>query len=433
MSNKKKAIIAGIVVLVLIVVIIANLQKGSGKTFKVQVSEAKRGRIVHMVSGTGRIQPKLAVNISANVSARIIRLHVDEGDTVRKGQVLVELDRTRYEAAVVQAKASLSSARANARMQKANLDKAKVDYERVQKLFDQGLASQGELDNVRAQYEVAKANYEAALDQVTRAEAILEQAKDDLEKTIIRSPIDGVVTRLNKEEGEIALGSQFQEDVIMVVSDLSNLEAVCEIDETDVVNVSVGDSSIIRIDAFPDTSFVGRVSEIAHTARTRGLGTQEEVTNFEVRISVLDEIKDVRPGMSATVDIITDVKDDALKVPIQAVTVREEKVIRKALAKRKKSKRAEETGDSAGAVQEEPAAGNGNELREVVFVVKDDKVELRPVKTGIIGETEIEILSGVEEGEKVVTGSYRVLSKDLYDGARVKVEKKRLKRTVTEK
>ena len=422
MSNVKKIIIAAGVLLFLAVLIVVNLKKSSGKTFKVTVEEVKRGKLVHIVSGTGKIQPKLAVNISANVSARIIKLHVDEGDTVHKGDVLVELDRTRYEAAVVQARASLSSARAAARRQKANLDKAKADYERTKQLFDKGLTSQGELDNARAQYEVAKANYEAALDQVTQAQAYLDQAKDDLAKTIIRSPIDGVVTQLNKEEGEIALGSQFQEDVIMVVSDLSNIEAVCEIDETDVVNVAIGDSARIRLDAIPDTVFTGRVSEIAHTARTRGMGTQEEITNFEVRVGVQDRIPNVRPGMSATVDIITDVKKDALKVPIQAVTVREKKEVLRALSGKSGEGAKKANSQDTTANETETATGE-DELQEVVFVVKGDRVELRPVKTGIVGETDIEILSGLKEGEKVVTGSYRVLSKELYHGARVKIER----------
>ena len=422
MSNAKKIIIAAIVLLVIGALVIANLKKSSGKTYKVTVEKVKRGRLVHIVSGTGKIQPKLAVNISANVSARIIKLHVDEGDTVHKGDVLVELDRTRYEAAVVNAKANLSSARANARRQKANLDKAKADYERIKTLFAQGLVSKGDRDNSKANYEVAKASYEAALDQVVQAQALLDQAKDDLSKTIIRSPIDGVVTQLNKEEGEIALGSQFQEDVIMVVSDLSNIEAVCEIDETDVVSVAIGDSARIRVDAIPDTEFVGRVSEIAHTAKTKGFGTQEEVTNFEVKVTVLQNIPNVRPGMSANVDIITDVRKNTLKVPIQAVTVRERKVVRKALSgKGRKGKQpASKSSDTTAAAAEE---SNGSELQEVVFVVKDGKAELRPVKTGIIGETEIEILKGVQEGEEVVTGSYRVLSKDLYHGAKVKIER----------
>ncbi len=418
MSNKKKAIIAIAAIAVLAVFVIVNLKKSSGKTFNVQVEKAERGRLVQIVSGSGRIQPKLGVKISANVSAKIITLHVMEGDAVKKNQILVELDRTRYEAAVVQAQANMSSTQAAARRQKANLAKSKTEHERSEKLFKQGLASQGELDSYAAAYEIDKANLDAALDQVTQSSAVLDQARDDLSKTTLNSPIDGVVTQLNKEEGEIALGSQFQEDVIMVVSDLSQMEAVTEIDENDVVNICLGDSARIQVDAFPDTSFIGKVSEIAHTANTRGMGTQEEVTNFEVKILVIDDIIKVRPGMSATVDIITNVKDNALKLPIQSVTVRQKKEIEGWLAE--KDSKGTNDDDSAGSY-----ADNGeDDLEEIVFVIENEMAKARVVKTGISSDTHIEIFSGVEEGETVVTGSYRVLSKDLRHDAKVKIDKK---------
>lgn len=419
MSNKKKAIIAIIALAVIATFVIVNLTKSSGKTFNVQTEEAVLGRLVQVVSGSGRIQPKLGVKISANVSAKIIALHVIEGEAVKKDQILVELDRTRYEAAVVQATANLSSAKATSRRQTANLDKSRTEHERFQKLFSQGLASQGELDTYAAAYEIDKANLDASLDQVTQSAAMLDQAKDDLSKTTLHAPIDGVVTQLNKEEGEIALGSQFQEDVIMVVSDLSQMEAVTEIDENDVVNISLGDSARIQVDAFPDTSFIGQVSEISHTANTRGMGTQEEVTNFEVKILVIDDIIKVRPGMSATVDIITDVKKDAIKVPIQAVTVRQKKEIDRWLA----SKESEGSNDDAKPSSEDTGSDE-EDLKEIVFVIDNEMAKVRMVSTGISSDTHIEVLDGIEEGETVVTGSYRVLSKDLEHDANVKVDKK---------
>ncbi|MEE9168812.1 MAG: efflux RND transporter periplasmic adaptor subunit [bacterium] len=420
MSKKKKIIIAVVVFAIVAVLVIVNLQQSSGKTFTVQAEKAELGRLVQIVGGSGRIQPKLAVKISANVSAKITKLHVEEGDAVNDGQVLVELDRTRYEAAAVQANASLSFAKATARRQKATMDRSKSEYDRQLRLFEQGLASQGELDRYKATYEVDKASHDAALDQVTQSEAVLDQAKDDLSKTTLHSPIVGVVTQLNKEEGEIALGSQFQEDVIMVVSDLSNMEAVTEIDENDVVNIALGDSARIRVDAFPDTSFEGRITEIAHTARTRGLGTQEEVTNFDVKITVIDRIGNVRPGMSATVDIITDVKSNALRIPIQAVTVREVKEINRWL--RDKEAKTDTTGEATNEGSED---SDEEDLKEIVFVVEEDIAKVRFVKTGISSDTHIEILEGVDEGETVVTGSYRILSKELRHDAEVKVEKSR--------
>jgi len=435
MSNRTKIIIAVVVVVVVAAIIIVNLKSSSGKTISVQTEQVKRGKLVHKVSGTGKIQPKVAVKISANVAARIIKIHVNEGDRVKKDQILVELDRTRYEAAVVQAKASLSSALAAARQQKASMEQSMSEYNRQQKLFEQGLTSQEVMESSKTTYEVAKARYEASLDQSTQAKAYLDQANDDLAKTTIRSPIDGVVTQLNKEEGEIALGSQFQEDVIMVVSALANIEAVVEVDENDVVNVSIGDSSRIRVDAFPDTVFVGKVSEIAHTATTKGQGTQEEVTNFEVKVTVTDSIKNVRPGMSANVDLVTDTRDQSLKIPIQAVTVRPKSEVMRAITppKRNEKKGTKEEKNKEMKSQDSSKVDSTvvakkfgeDELQEVVFVVENKMAKIRKVKTGITGDTEIEILDGLKEGETVVTGSYRALSRDLKDGTNVKVEKAR--------
>ncbi len=404
MSKRKKIIIAVVAVLFLAALVIVNIRQSSGKTFSVQAEKVKRGKLVRLVSGTGKIQPELAVRISANVSARIIKLHAIEGDHVPKGQVLVGLDRTRYEASVVQAKASLSSNQAVSRQQQASMEQATSQYNRMNKLYDQGLASQGDLENSQTQFEVAKARYEASKDQVIQSEAYLEQAKDDLSKTTISSPIDGVITKLNKEEGEIALGSQFQEDVIMIVSDLSGMEAVVEMDENDVVNISIGDSAKIRVDAFPDTVFMGKVSEIAHSAKTKGLGTQEEVINFEVKVAILDDIKNVRPGMSANVDIVADTREQVLKIPIQAVAVRTKSEITRALESPdgRRPRRGSNSSD-ADSVEADSEENDEEDLQEIVFVVENKVAKIRPIKTGIIGETDIESMEGLKEGETVVT------------------------------
>ncbi len=412
MAKWKKFAIAGTVVLVLALIVIANLKKGSGPTVKVQVEKVKRGTITHLVSGTGKIQPEVNVKISANVAARIIDLRANDGDHVKKGQILVQLDRTRYEAAVTQAKAGLSSAQANLRQAKASLENAKTALERVQQLFKQGLASAEKLDQAKTQYEVQRSSYDAARDQVIQAKARLEQAKDDLDKTTIRSPIDGVVIQRNKEVGEIALGSQFQEDVILRVADLSQMEVQTEIDENDVVDVAIGDTATLTIDAFPDTSFTGVVTEIAHTPIVRGMGTQQEITNFQVKVAILDTIPKLRPGMSSTVDIQTEKHHNVLIVPIQAVTVRELSEIPQLKEKAKS--------DTTSNLKNQKAR---DKMREVVFVVEGNVAHIRPVKTGISSDTDIEILKGVKEGEKVVVGSFRALSKELRDGVHVKIEK----------
>ncbi len=415
MSKWKKILIIGGVVLFLIILIYMNIRKGSENTIPVQVEKVKRGTVTHVVSGTGKIQPEVNVKISANVAARIIQLKADEGDRVHKGQILVELDRTRYEAAVTQTKAMLSSARASLRQAEASFKNAKRALDRTQKLFEQGLASEEQLDQAKTQFEVQRSTYDAGRDRVVQAQAQLQQSEDDLNKTTIRSPIDGVVIQRNKEVGEIALGSQFQEDVILQVADLSKMEVQTEIDENDVVDVATGDTARISIDAFPDTTFTGLVSEIAHTAIVRGRGTQEEVTNFQVKISVLDAIPKLRPGMSATVDIETTTHKNVLVVPIQAVTVRDVSQI--------PSLKKEVKNDSLkkGKNKLKPE----DKIREVVFVVKNGVAHIHPVKTGISSDTDIEIVKGVKEGESVVVGSFRALSKELRDGKHVKIEKAR--------
>lgn len=415
MSNWKKILIVSGVVLFLAILIYVNIRKSSGETIPVQVEKVKRGTITHKVSGTGKIQPETDVKISANVSARITQLNVKDGESVHKGQILVVLDRTRYEAAVTQAKAVLSSAKASLRQAKASFDNAKISLGRTQKLFDQGLASAEQLDQAKTKAEVQKSIYDAAKDQVVQAKARLEQSEDDLNKTTIRSPINGMVIQRNKEVGEIAVGSQFKEDVILRVANLSRMEVQSEIDENDVVDVAQGDTSLINIDAFPDTTYHGIVTEISHTAIVTGLGTQEEITNFQVKIRILDTIPKLRPGMSATVDIKTETLKNVLIVPLQAVTVRSISEI----PSLKKTVKKDSLEIAEGKISPE------SKIREVVFVIKNGVAHIRPVKTGISSDTDTEILEGVKEGDTIVVGSFRALSKQLRDGKPVKIEKKK--------
>jgi len=424
MSPRKRVFLIIAAVVILAIIVFVNLKKHSGGSVEVTVEEVKRGRITQTVSGTGKVQPEVEVKISAFVAGEIKKIYVKEGEHVRKGQVLAELDRERYVAAVDRAESNLRSA-------EAQLKKARADYQRVKELYEKNLASQAELES-------AEANLLLARGQLEQAQATLREAKDALSKTRLVSPIDGVVTRLNKEEGEIALGSQFQADVIMTVADLSKMEVLAEIDENDVVLVSVGDRARIEVDALPDTVLEGRVTEIAHSATTRGRGTVEEVTNFEVRVAVLTNHPKLRPGMSATVDIETETHDSTLYVPIQCVTAREvsdSTLLALAEKQRKKWRRSRgATRDQTVAdfVEEESASGGGPQASkknvvEVVFVVEDGKARMVPVRTGISSDTDIEILSGLEEGQKVVSGPYKVLSRQLRDGMRVKRRKERTK------
>jgi HlyD family secretion protein len=242
-----------------------------------------------------------------------------------------------------------------------------------------------------------------------QAEATLEEANDALDKTKLYSTMDGIVTKLNKELGEMAIGAQFQEDVIMIVSDLSVMEALIEVDENDVINVSLGDTTEVELDAFPDTLFKGTVTEIANSAITRGLGTQEQVTNFEITITLGNPDNRFRPGMSTTVDIFTNRLDDVIKVPIQAVTVREK-------ASLEKKETVEEGPKDKGPDPRE------SEMQEVVFVVEDNKAIAKPVKLGISDDTHYAILSGINEEAEVITGPFKVLNKTLKNESLVSIK-----------
>ncbi len=393
--NKKKIFIIGGIVVVLALIIVGNLLK-KDRGVEVIVEKVTRGTVQQKVTGSGQIKPATEVKVSAQVAGKIVRLLVKEGDRVKKGQLLVELDPEQYIASVQQAESRLLAA-------KANEKKAHSELLRTQKLFERKLVSKAEL-------EAAEAAYEAAMSNRMQAEGALKEAQDALDKTRLYATIDGVVTRVNKEEGEMALGAQFQEDVILVVSDLSVMEAVVEIDENDVVNVELGDSAIVEVDAFPDTTYRGVVTEIAHSAITRGQGTTEQVTNFEVTVTIADPDPRFRPGMSTTVDILTRRIDNVLKVPIQAVTVRSKEEIE---GKEKKNPKA--TGEDEERSEED--------LQEVVFVYKDGKALIRPVKLGISDDTHYAVLEGLEEGDMVITGPFRVLTKTLKNGQAVRIKK----------
>ncbi len=410
MSKKAKIIIGIAAVIIIAIMIVVNLKKSRGEQIEVTTTEVKKGAITKTVSGSGKVQPTIDVKIAARISAEILKIHVKEGDQVRKGQLLVELDRERYTAMVEQVESQMSSAR-------AAVKKAKADYARINDLFDKNLTSQSDLD-------AAEANLQSASSSLDQARAGLKQTKDDLGKTRLISPIEGVVTKIYKEEGEIAVGSQFQADIVMNVADLNQMEVLAEIDENEVVLVHLQDEVNIEVDALPDSLFTGAVTEIAHMATTRGAGTSEQVTNFEVTVGVTSNVKRLRPGMSATVDISTETRENVLYVPIQSVTARELKsdsVQAKSVKDRRKKSdaRPEEWEDP----ETKPAAETKKDLKEVVFIVEEGKAKMMPVITGISDDNNIEVMSGLSEGQKVITGSYKALSKLLKDGS-VVTEKK---------
>lgn len=417
--SKRTKLLIGLAGIVLVgAVVFFNLRRGRGDETEVQTEKARRSDVIQTVSGSGKVKPVIEVKISANVSAEIVKLHVQEGEAVKKGQVLVELDRTRYLAALDRARSAVKSA-------EANLVKARSDYQRAQELFARSLFSQAELEGVKASLTLAESSVE-------ESRAALNQAQDDLSKTTLTAPIDGTVIQLNKEVGEIALGSQFTSDVIMTVGDLSEMEMIAQIDENDVVLIDVGDQAKLEVDALPDHPLPCAVTKIANSATTTGRGTQEEITNFDVTVKISENHPKLRPGMSATVDIQTDIRPNALNIPLQCVTVRPKSDLKdttlayiesRAARKEREEKSKVREISSNEEAQKEPTAAAKKDLIEVAFVVREGKAVMVPVITGISDDTHVEVLSGLQENDEVITGPYRILSRLLKDGDRVKVKK----------
>jgi len=407
MKKKKFLWIGGAVIVVGAVAAAVALRGGGDELLEVQTAKVDRQKIVQKVSATGKIQPKTQVKISADVSAKITKLAVVEGQWVEKGTFLVELDRERYLAAVESAEANVRSAQANATLVRENLERTEKDFTRSKELVQQDLESEATYDNKEAAYQVEVARYEAAQNQAEQAKAVLKQARDDLSKTTIYAPMAGTISDLNKEQGEIAIGSQFQEDVILVISDLSEMEAQVNVDENDIVSVAIGQQSEIEVDALLDQILNGVVSEIANSANVAAGGTSDQKTEFEIKISVTDPPETLRPGMTASSEVFTKTNENALSVPIQCVAVRTVDQLTMEGEEREDAE-ARYTADRDGFV-------------EVVFCIEDGKAIAKQVKTGIQSDELIEILEGLEEGDEVVTGSYRAISRDLENGAVVTI------------
>jgi HlyD family secretion protein len=402
-KKKKRIIIVSVLGLVLIVLaLVVFLGSKREPVTPVQTEKATLRTITEIVTATGKIQPEVQVKISPEVSGEIVELPVKEGQRVKKGELLMKIKPDVYIALRGQYAAGLLSA-------EAALKKTEPEFERMASLYKKGLVSQAEYDQARAAYETSKASY-------AQAKASLDQADENLRKTTVFSPMDGTVSQLNSELGERVLGTnQFQGTDVMTVADLSRMEARVDVSENDVVRVSVGDTARIMVDAFPDKKVKGVVYEIANTATTKGLGTQEEVTNFEVKIRVVAADVQLRPGMSMTADVETETKQNVLSVPIQSVTTR--------LPKTEKKPEEGEEGQATPAANT-PSVRRRTEqkVKEVVFVVDGSVVKAVPVKRGISDDSFVEITEGLSEGAVVVSGSYKAINRELEDGAKVRVE-----------
>jgi len=407
---KKRLIIFGIPVLLIIIVSVSLSMGGkSQESISVLTALVEKQKIIETVTATGRIQPKMQVKISADVAAKITRLEVKEGDWVEQGTFLVQLDQERYVALVERAAANTRAAEANANLVKENMFKTKKDYLRTKGLFDKKLESQAVLDQFDAAYKVEKARYQTALEQTNQAKASQKQAQDDLSKTTIYAPMAGTISQLNKEVGEIALGSQFQEDVILIISNLSGMEALVDVDENDIVSLQLGDSAFIEVDALPDLVFNGIVTEIANSAKISATGTTDQKTEFEVKISIDTPGLKLRPGMTASADIVTQIRENTLVVPIQSVAVRTLKQL-------------EAESAEADTTEEQSYVPDKDGFVQVVFVVNTDAVDVYQVKTGIQSETHIEVIEGLSEGKEIVTGNYRAISQLLQNNSKITVQ-----------
>ena len=434
--RKKKTKLYVIIGLVVVVAALAGVgvMKGRGeKATSVTTEKSIRKTVTQVVSATGRIQPEVEVKISAEVSGEIIDLPVVEGQEVNKGDLITKLKPDFYAAQVEQQQATVASARARVLQNEAQAEKARFDFAQVDSLFSKGLISETEFNSSRSANRVAAANLEAARAEIERAEGSLRQAQDQLSKTSIYAPMDGTISVLNSKVGErVVATAQFTGTEILRVADLSTMEVRVNVNENDVINVKIGDPAVIRVDAFQDRPFSGEVREIANSAKTSGMGSQDEVTNFEVRIRVLDREQRLRPGMSATADIQTKTVENVVAVPIQSVTVRTATGGKTAeqLQQERASEAAKNRGDGAAEVvdqrkKREQERKDRASLDRVVFVREGDKVVLRKVQTGIMDNSHIEIVSGLDEDVEIVSGPYSAITRTLKDGMKVVVAPQR--------
>jgi HlyD family secretion protein len=432
MKKKKVWIIIGVVVVAGVLTYI-TLTSNKTKTTDVNAAMVAKQRLTEKVSASGRIQPQTKVDITSEFSGKIISLPVVEGQQVSAGQLLIVMDTVQIKADVSQARFGLDGYRAALDGSKASNDQAEEEYQRRQKLFDQKLASETELSNARYAYLNAKANYESLKAQVSGAEAAFDKQLDRLDKARITAPMNGVVTSLNVEVGEIAAGQTAftQGQTLMTVSDMSVFEVEVEVDETEVNKISLGQRSEIEVDAFPDTTFAGNVVEIGNTAVLIGGGTQDQSTNFKVKVTFVDVNPNLRPGMSATVDITAAERNDVLAVPFSSVVTRgydldSLELARKGQGSGNGSSSAVQAAenDSLPAHKDSTKTGEGEKREELkgVFVIREGFARFVPIQTGIAGQKDIEITSGLQEKDSVVSGPYSVL-RTLKDGDVVKVVK----------
>ncbi len=405
---RKKYWIVLAVVVVIAVLVAVNMKAKRGKALTVQTEKVERRDLSMIISASGSIRPKRQVDISASTIGKVTRVAAKEGDIVEKGQFLIQIDPIQLESAVAQFNASLETAYASEKSAQVQLKKAESDLDRAKTLFTRKLVTAQDVEKAQTDYDVTLSNLESANNQIKQQQALLESARHSLREVTITSGMDGIVTRLNVEEGEVAIMGTLNNPgtVLMSIADLSTIEAEVEVDETEVVNIRIGNKAKVTLDAFPDTSYAGEVTEVGNSPI---LSSGQQGVDFKVVITVTDTIPNVRPGLSADAEITVAEREKALSIPIQSLTVRREK-------------------DLKGYAASDTTLGEAGEKEiEGVFIVDKDKALFKPAGIGISSQKHFEVLSGLEGDEEVVSGNFRAI-RDLKDGQRVRVEKKASKK-----
>ncbi|WP_297333086.1 efflux RND transporter periplasmic adaptor subunit [Flavobacterium sp.] len=425
MSKKTLYYILGFSVLIIIVLIVLSKTGAIGNREEgkeVEVATVKPITIVETVTATGKVQPEVEVKISSEVSGEIIGLPVKEGQAIKKGDLLVRINPDLYESGVSRTAASLSTAKAGLSQAEAQLKEAKANYERNKKLFDKGVISKSEWDKIISAYEVAQANKQSAYFSVQSAGANVTEARDNLNRTTIYSPVDGTISKLDAELGERVVGTQQMAGTeIMRVANLNNMEVEVDVNENDIVKIQIGDPAEIEVDAYLRRKFKGEVTSISNSASSDL--TADQVTNFKVKVRILkDSYADMtegkpanyspfRPGMTATVDIITERKEEVLAVPISAVVVKSDTTgVKKDVVAELEEK------------ENEMKGGSTDKKYECVYIKQGDKAILKPITTGIQDDTNIEVKTGLKKGDVVITGPYTTVTKELNSDDKVRVK-----------
>ncbi|PKV49468.1 HlyD family secretion protein [Aquimarina sp. MAR_2010_214] len=421
MNKKKLLFILGIVV-VLIVLLVYGKKAGwfgeSGNFKEVSVTKIDKIDIIETVSATGKIQPEVEVKLSSEVSGEIIDLPIKEGQQVQKGDLLVRINPDIIQSGLNRSQAALENVRAGLRQAEASLKESKLSYDRNKALFDKGVISKAEWDRAISAYEGAEAAKQSAYYNVRSAQATVNEAKDNLNRTTIYAPMTGTISKLSVELGERVVGTQQMAGTEIVrVADLSNMEVEVDVNENDIVKVSIADSTIVEVDAYLKKQFKGIVTEIANSAENAV--SADQVTNFRVKVRILEEsysdlladkpesYSPFRPGMTATVDVITDKRKDIIGVPISSIVIKND------------------TSNIKEIPSKDKISSDTNKKFECVFIKNGETAKLRVIKTGIQDDSNIEITSGLKEGDEVITGPYNVVTKILKTGDKVTTDKEK--------